>query len=151
MVGRQGWTGLPDHQRQDIFTLIEQLCLHPEKGQRLFWMNDVNDEQLASLYAHADCLLNASLGEGLGLPLIEAAHHGLPLLLSDLPVFQEVAGQHATYFRAHSAEALASAIENWTRASDSQQPDAKNIPTITWTQSASQVLKYLGLQGSWVH
>ena len=151
LVGRQGWTGLPDHQRQDILSLIERLELHPEKGQRLFWMNDVNDEQLASLYAHADCLLNASLGEGLGLPLIEAAHHGLPLLLSDLPVFQEVAGQHATYFRAHSAEALASAIENWTRASDSQQPDAKNIPTITWTQSASQVLKYLGLQGSWVH
>jgi glycosyltransferase involved in cell wall biosynthesis len=90
-------------------------------------------------------LLNASLGEGLGLPLLEAARHGLPLLLTDLPVFKEVAGQSATYFSAHSAESLANAIENWIKSSDTQQPDAKNIQTITWNESASQVLKYLGL------
>ena len=151
LVGREGWTGQPDSERQDILSLIESLQSHPEKGKRLFWMNDAHDDQLAQLYAHADCLLNASLGEGLGLPLLEAARHGLPLLLTDLPVFKEVAGQNATYFSAHSAAALACAIENWIGLSDTQRLDFKNIQTITWTESAFQVLKYLGLQEPWVN
>ena len=151
LVGREGWTNLSDHQRKDIHSLIQHLQSHPEMGKRLFWLNDVQDDQLAQLYDQADCLLNASLGEGLGLPLIEAARHGLPLLLTDLPVFKEVAGQSATYFSAHSAESLANAIENWIGLSDTQRLDFKNIQTITWTESASQVLKYLGLQETWVY
>ena len=145
LVGREGWTGQPESQRQDILSLIESLQSHPEKGKRLFWMNDAHDDQLAQLYAHADCLLNASLGEGLGLPLLEAARYGLPLLLRDLPVFQEVAGENATYFSGNSAEALASAIEQWTRSSEAKKPDVANIQTLTWNESKSQVLKALGV------
>ena len=145
LVGREGWSGQPELQRQDILSLIKSLESHPEKGKRLFWMNELHDDQLAQLYAHADCLLNASLGEGLGLPLLEAARHGLPLLLRDLPVFKEVAGTNATYFNANSSEALASAIEKWTHSLETQKPDVANIQTITWNESKSQVLNALGL------
>jgi glycosyltransferase involved in cell wall biosynthesis len=145
LVGREGWTGQPESQRQDILSLIESLQSHPEKGKRLFWMNDAHDDQLAQLYTHADCLLNASLGEGLGLPLLEAARHGLPLLLRDLPVFQEVAGENATYFSGNSTEALASAIEQLTHSSEAKKPDVANIQTLTWNESKSQVLKALGV------
>jgi glycosyltransferase involved in cell wall biosynthesis len=108
-------------------------------------MNELHDDQLAQLYAHADCLLNASLGEGLGLPLLEAARYGLPLLLRDLPVFKEVAGKNATYFSVNSTDALAAAIEKWTHSSDAQKTDVENIQTITWNESKSQVLKALGV------
>jgi glycosyltransferase involved in cell wall biosynthesis len=108
-------------------------------------MNELHDDQLAQLYAHADCLLNASLGEGLGLPLLEAARYGLPLLLRDLPVFKEVAGNNATYFSANSTESLATAIEKWTHSSEAQKTDVENIQTITWNESKSQVLKALGV------
>jgi len=145
LVGREGWTGQPDLQRQDILALIECLESHPEKGRRLYWMNELHDDQLAQLYAHADCLLNASLGEGLGLPLLEAARYGLPLLLRDLPVFKEVAGKNATYFSANSIESLAAAIEKWTHSSEAQKTDVENIQTITWNESKSQVLKALGV------
>jgi glycosyltransferase involved in cell wall biosynthesis len=132
-------------QRQDILALIECLESHPEKGRRLFWLNELHDDQLAQLYAHADCLLNASLGEGLGLPLLEAARYGLPLLLRDLPVFKEVAGKNATYFSVNSTEALATAIEKWTHLSEAQKTNVENIQTITWNESKSQVLKALGV------
>jgi glycosyltransferase involved in cell wall biosynthesis len=148
LVGREGWTSLSDHQRQDIHSLIQHLQSHPEMGKRLFWLNDVQDAQLAQLYDQADCLLNASLGEGLGLPLIEAARQGLPLLLTDLPVFKEVAGQSATYFNAKSPEKLANAIECWVNSAETERPDVTNIKTMSWAESKRQFLSCLGLLGS---
>jgi glycosyltransferase involved in cell wall biosynthesis len=41
--------------------------------------------------------------KALGLPIIEAAQHGLPIVLRDIPVFREVAGEAGFYFPAHSA------------------------------------------------
>ncbi|MBL3940675.1 glycosyltransferase family 4 protein, partial [Bacteroides thetaiotaomicron] len=75
---------------------------------RLNWLQDIDDAALADLYARVDGLLFASEGEGFGLPIVEAAQHGLPLLLRDLPVFREVAGEHATYFSASDGTGLAS-------------------------------------------
>lgn len=41
------------------------------------------------------CLIAASFGEGFGLPLIEAAQHGLPIMARDIAVFREVAKEYA--------------------------------------------------------
>jgi glycosyltransferase involved in cell wall biosynthesis len=84
----------------------------------------------------------------LGLPLIEAARQGLPLLLTDLPVFKEVAGQSATYFNAKSPEKLANAIECWVNSAETERPDVTNIKTMSWAESKRQFLSCLGLLGS---
>ncbi|MDC6657870.1 glycosyltransferase, partial [Leclercia adecarboxylata] len=69
IVGREGWRDLPDEQRRDIPELIRQLRHHPEREQRLFWLDGISDEFLEKIYAAADGLLAASLDEGFGLPL----------------------------------------------------------------------------------
>lgn len=145
LVGREGWTQLPSDQRQDILALVQRIQAHPETNKRLFWLNDLQDESLAQLYAHSNCLLSTSLGEGLGLPLLEAAQHRLPMLLRDLPVFREVAGEHASYFNANTPEGLALAIENWLNLKDQDKPDVTQIQTVTWAESAKQFLKFTGL------
>ena len=53
-----------------------------------------------------------SEGEGFGLPLVEAAQHGLALIARDLPVFRELAGEHAFYWQG-SGEPLDATIEAW--------------------------------------
>jgi glycosyltransferase involved in cell wall biosynthesis len=58
-------------------------------------------------------LLGVSLDEGFDLPLIEAAKHALPILARDIPVFREIAGDHAAWFSGTTAEDLASALESW--------------------------------------
>ena len=93
--------------------LASMLHAHPEAGRRLFWMQDASDAMLDRVYARARLLLAASLGEGFGLPLVEAARHGLPIVARDLPVFREVAGEHAYYFSGTSADDLPTALTAW--------------------------------------
>jgi len=53
-------------------------------------------------------LINPSLSEGWSTPVEEAKSLGVPMLLSDLRVHREQAGEHASYFAPESAEQLAS-------------------------------------------
>lgn len=104
IVGKQGWM---------VDKFIEKLCLHPELGKRLFWLEGISDEYLEKVYAASTCLIAASEGEGFCLPLIEAAQHKLPIIARDIPVFREVAGKYAFYFSAENDVELAKALTDW--------------------------------------
>lgn len=132
LVGKEGWR---------VQTLVDRLHRHPERGHRLFWISNASDSLLTALYGSCACLLAASQAEGFGLPLIEAARHGLPILARDIPVFREVAGQHAFYFRGESPADLACAMRDWLalRASG-QLPSSESLPWQTWRESAAQLL-----------
>jgi len=71
----------------------------------------VTDETLARLYTGATVVVNPSLGEGFGLPAVEAAACGAALVLSDLPAHRESLGDAAIFVTAGDASALASALE----------------------------------------
>lgn len=70
----------------------------------------VSDHDLAAIYGAARGFVLPSLDEGFGIPVIEAAAHGLPLLLSDIPVFRWIAGDAARYFDPTSVEDLREAL-----------------------------------------
>ena len=57
----------------------------------------VNNMELVSLYKNALLYVFPSLYEGFGIPLIEAQYSNCPILCSDIPVFQEVAGNGAEF------------------------------------------------------
>lgn len=141
IVGREGWTDLADGQRRDIPKLMQLLRQHPEMGKRLHWFDGVSDEFLERLYAEADGLLAASEDEGFGLPLIEAAQKGLPILARDIPVFREVAGEHAAYFQAGNPAQLAAAINAWQL--DGFRPASTDMPWLTWQQSADNLQRII--------
>lgn len=132
IVGRYGW-GLPE--------LAARLDAHPEMGARLNWKKRATDEEVQACYEAADALVFSSYGEGFGLPIIEAAQHGLPLILRDLPEFREVAGAEAFYFTG-SAEGLEHALRQWmelARAGQVRTPSPGIA--LTWQQSAAQLLE----------
>jgi glycosyltransferase involved in cell wall biosynthesis len=132
IVGKEGWMVAP---------LAKQLSNHPERGHRLFWLPGVSDEMLTKLYESSSALLAASVGEGFGLPLIEAAQHELPIIARNLPVFREVSGEHAFYFDGTSGEELAAAIETWlTLHADSRAPASSAMPWLSWARSAQQLM-----------
>jgi glycosyltransferase involved in cell wall biosynthesis len=132
IVGKQGWM---------VDELAERLAAHPEKDCRLFWLPGVSDEMLLELYRRASALLAPSEGEGFGLPLIEAAQHGIPIIARDLPVFREVAGEHAEYFSGLGPDDLADALERWLALHrEGKAPVSTGMPWLTWQQSAQQLL-----------
>jgi glycosyltransferase involved in cell wall biosynthesis len=130
IVGSMGWM------MEDLAERIQQ---HPERDERLFWLQGISDEMLEEVYRSARALLAASEGEGFGLPLIEAAKYGLQIIARDIPVFREVAGQHAFYFRGEDPQALADALRAWLSLGEAA-PSSKGIPWLTWHQSSRQLL-----------
>jgi glycosyltransferase involved in cell wall biosynthesis len=138
IVGKKGWM---------VDALAASINTHAELGKRLLWLDGISDEYLESIYKASACLLSASEGEGFGLPLIEAAKQGIPILARDLPVFREVAGNDAFYFTGLSAEDLALAVKEWLNLYQSKQvPNSKLIPILTWAQSAQQLIANLPLK-----
>ncbi len=71
----------------------------------------VPDEDLPYLYAGSELLVNASLYEGFGLPLIEAMACGVPVLASRASCFPETAADAARYMDPRDPAAIADAIE----------------------------------------
>jgi glycosyltransferase involved in cell wall biosynthesis len=71
----------------------------------------VSDETLAALYTGAAVVVNPSLAEGFGLPAVEAAACGAPVVLSDIPAHRETLGGAGCLFAPGSAEALAREVE----------------------------------------
>ena len=135
IVGKQGW---------HVEALINRLRTHPEVGGRLLWLEGVSDEFLGQIYSTSTCLIVASKGEGFGLPLIEAAQHGLPIIARDLPVFREVAGDHAYYFNGQQAPELARTISEWKKHYEQgTHPHSESMPWLTWKQSADQLANIL--------
>ena len=138
IVGKPGW------KMDDFFTRVEK---HPEFGKRLFWLKGISDEYLDKVYEAASGVIMPSEAEGFGLALIEGAHHGKPLILRDIPVFREIAGEHATYFSGLGPEPLAACIEQWLRDfAQGRVISSKGIKPLTWAESAQMLLARLGLE-----
>lgn len=133
IVGKAGWL---------VGDLLSRLRNHKHAGSRLIWHESASDELLNECYANASALIMASEAEGFGLPLIEAAQHGVPLIARDLPVFREVAGEGAAYFDSPDGAALASFLIHWLEQWRSNlHPHPDKVKWITWAQSAEQLLQ----------
>jgi glycosyltransferase involved in cell wall biosynthesis len=135
IVGRTGWR---------IDRLVRRLRAHPELGRRLHWFDDADDATLHALYAAARGVLVASEAEGFGLPILEAAVHGTPLLLRDLPVFREIAGDSAAYFHGSTPAQAIDEIRRWVQAlACGTALSSESIRPCTWNESARQLLAHI--------
>ena len=84
-------------------------------GERVRLVSGVSDEDLWKLYAGADVLFFPSLAEGFGLPPLQAAACGVPVVASDLPAVRETMRDAALFVPARDATAMAAALETALR------------------------------------
>ncbi|MHB8863542.1 MAG: glycosyltransferase family 4 protein [Pirellulaceae bacterium] len=132
IVGRIGWL------REDV---VGRIVAHPQYNRSLFMFNDLSDAELAYSYQHAKGLLFPSHAEGFGLPVVEALQHGLPVLLSDIPIHREVGREFCTYFDHHSPDVLARLIcdvEATGHFPEVRPPDDFALPS--WAESTREFL-----------
>jgi glycosyltransferase involved in cell wall biosynthesis len=68
-------------------------------------------QNLPELYSCADACIFPSVGEGVGLPIIEAMASGIPVACAKAGSLPEIAGDCALYFNPDDIEGFASSIE----------------------------------------
>lgn len=139
IVGKKGWM---------VEDLANRLRSHPQLNHHLFWLQGISDEYLEKVYAVSTALIAASEGEGFGLPLIEAAQRGLPIVARDIPVFREVAGDHAFYCSGSTPEEWATSLAKWLQLYErAEVPQSRQLKWLNWRQSTQQLLRAIGLLG----
>ena len=142
VIGKPGWL---------VEDLLRRMAEHPQRGKQFFWFEQADDETLLAAYQHASALLMASEGEGFGLPLIEAAHHGLALIVRDLAVFREIAGEHAHYFTGYKAVDLSKALQAWLELDAlGRAPQSTEMRWNTWKEATTQMIDIVRNE-RWVH
>ncbi|MBW7923009.1 MAG: glycosyltransferase [Rubellimicrobium sp.] len=85
ILGARGW---------ENDAVLARLDARPPRVRE---MAGLSDGAVAALVAGARAMLNPSLAEGYGLPALEAAGRGVPLVCTDLPVWHELLGDYPVY------------------------------------------------------
>ena len=129
IIGKPGW------HTADLQKRMRQLM---EVDRNFAWLEDADDKLVAAELDKHDIGVFPSFAEGYGLPILEMSQRGLKLVLSDIPVFREVAGDAAEFFDLKSPSSLTQAI---SRAAEN--PTVKKLEKATWSSSASRVLQIL--------
>lgn len=143
IAGKPGWM---------VDALLERIRAHELLNEKLYLFERTSDAEIGYLYQNAAALLFLSKGEGFGLPLVEAAHYGTPIICSDLPVFHEIAGDHATYVKIEDAAFLARDIGGWwDRFKAGAKLSSADMPRLSWEQSAEALIDVvIGQNWYWV-
>jgi glycosyltransferase involved in cell wall biosynthesis len=112
----------------------------PAFGKKLFLPGYVTDTELAETLRRCGALVCASHDEGFGLPLVEAANLGCPVIARDIEIFRETSGGDAFFFENGDAGKIAGALRKWFALTRRQQ--LKFVPKkslVTWRQSAEML------------
>jgi glycosyltransferase involved in cell wall biosynthesis len=98
VVGALGWETGP--------TLASLRSL----GDRCVMLGFVSDEALDELYRRCAVFCYPSLGEGFGLPVLEAMAAGAPVITSNMSSLPEVGGEAAEYVDPHDVASIATGL-----------------------------------------
>lgn len=137
IVGKKGWK-------------YESILSAPKRfgiSERVKFLDFVPDEELASLYRHAQLFVFPSLYEGFGLPVLEAMKHGCPVLTSNISSLPEAGGDAAIYCDPENSKDIAEKIEKIIKDSSLRkemiEKGYKHIKNFSWEKAAKQTLAVL--------
>ena len=114
-------------------------------NHRVIYQPIHNNEQLASLYNHAQCLVYPSLYEGFGLPIIEAFACGCPVITSMGSSTGEIAGDAAVLINPNNTEEMTQKMNellyNESLQNQLVQLGHNRAHLFNWDKTANQTLK----------
>ena len=118
--------------------------LAAENNASVKFHNGVSDLEYRDLLSNAFALVTASKDEGFGIPLVEGMIQATPVVVSDLTIFREVAGDSGTFFNPEMPKQLADSLselsreEIWLQKSQSALAQAKKF---NWDNSAQELIR----------
>ncbi|MCW2615832.1 MAG: hypothetical protein JWN08_2826 [Frankiales bacterium] len=131
VLGRSGWM---------VESIVRRMEACEATQPRFTWLQNASDAELDRLYRTCTAAIVASEGEGFGLPVVEAALRGCPVLVHDIPVLREVAGDDATFFSA--ADPLADVLQRVLTGAPVAQASRDGLRT--WRDVGARLMRILG-------
>lgn len=112
-------------------------------GSRVHHLGRLTDSELIAWYKKSFALVQPSLSEGFGLTGIEAMAAGLPVLASDLPIFQEIYKDACIPFDPHNFESFVQAVGKLEHSNRDEiiEKGKKVARTYSWNTMAQQTLE----------
>lgn len=118
-----------------------------ENDKRIIFLSNISDEELVCYYRKASLFVYPSIYEGFGIPIIEAMCQGIPVCVSDIPVFREICGKNAVYFNPQSKNSIAKSIINQIEKPISneilKQIKIETLEKYSWKSSANKLKSVL--------
>lgn len=103
------------------------------------------EDELLNLLCNAIAFVYPSIGEGFGLPILEAFRCSCPCIISDIMCFHEVADSAASYFNPHSPDDISSVINKTLSDIDllekQKKEGLKRMKLFTWKKTAQETEK----------
>lgn len=131
IVGRRGWNN------EEVFRQLDMLG--PQSG--VIEMGSLGDSDVQALLSGASGLLAPSLAEGFGLPLLEAAMLGTPILANDLPVYHEFLQDIPVYASVNDRYLWARTIIRMAVVRHASDPNEMDPRLPSWDEHFNRVLK----------
>ena len=103
--------GPDDYFTERIQKYIEGM--NGKKGKVVLIKNPPTSD-LVFFYKNAQAIIQPSLSEGFGLPLVEAAYFNCPIIASDIQVFRELWGNQYVSFDPKNTDDIANKINGFT-------------------------------------
>jgi glycosyltransferase involved in cell wall biosynthesis len=122
---------------------IELTALAEEVGAKVAFSNGVTDEEYAAALDSATALVTASRDEGFGIPIVEAMVRGVPVVVSDIPIFREVAGDVGVFFIPGDSGDFAKKVQETVKRPQSAKNLMKQATQFDWDKSADELLKLI--------
>jgi len=132
IAGRRGWESV------DVLARLES---SPLRGQFLLEFNDLEDLELKSLMAGAAGLLFPSHAEGFGLPPVEAAAMGVPVVANTLPVLREILGDYPIYASVSDVYLWETIVRSLVTAQEAESETNLRYSPPTWEAHFNTVLR----------
>ena len=113
---------------------------------KVIFLQNVNDEELASLYKNALALIVPSLMEGFGLPALEAMANKCLVLSSNIPALREVCDDAVIYFDPYNPNDIAEKMRNvcfndLNHFSQKIERGLERVKLFSWQKMARETLK----------
>ncbi len=116
-------------------------------SDRIVFLNNLSETELAGLYRGALALTFPSLYEGFGLPILEAMASGVPVLTSNTTSMPEVAGDAAILVDPYDTDAIARGVEkivnNLPLRDELHRNGLERAKFFTWEKTASKIEEIL--------
>lgn len=113
-----------------------------EARSRIRFVNGMSESKYLEILDESFALVTASKDEGFGIPVIEAMSRSIPVVLSDIAIFREVASEAGWFFTPESSNEFALAVKSldafnaWRQASEDSLERAR---VFSWDESASKL------------